>query len=292
MKSEIEQLGMLIDKASSAGEIEACIKQGDEIKSTLLGTEDDAAVLYYYLGNAWANLDSMYCQDKKSDLDFDRKELSNAIKNFRQFLSMSADSAGFCEIWVRANINIGNLFSDSGRVIFAIESWKKALDFSPLFGMAGCNLAKGLVSYGSMLYDQNHGSLMYRRAYKLYLYYLDCPLVQPGTRKQFREAIDQLEDLCDPSFLRSDESFDEYTLGSSLAEKRYRKWVAENPLFLNPINDIYSESIVCHDIVGLPDMNVMIDFPLVFHGFYNQIKQEYISARYLYFQYLEELPDQ
>ena len=76
MKSEIEQLGMLIDNASSAREIEACIKQGDEIKSTLLGTEDDAAVLYYYLGNAWANLDSMHCQDKKSDLDFDRKELS------------------------------------------------------------------------------------------------------------------------------------------------------------------------------------------------------------------------
>ena len=78
IKSEIEQLGMLIDKASSAGEIEACIKQGDEIKSTLLGSDDDAAVLYYYLGNAWANLDSMRFQGKMSDLDFDRKELSRA----------------------------------------------------------------------------------------------------------------------------------------------------------------------------------------------------------------------
>jgi len=292
MKSEIEQLGMLIDKASSAGEIEACIKQGDEIKSTLLGSDDDAAVLYYYLGNAWANLDSMRFQGKMSDLDFDRNELSNAIKYFRQCLSMSADSAGFRETRVRAHVNIGNLFSDSGRIIFAIESWKKALDLSPQFGMAGCNLSQGLVSYALMLYNQGHSALICRKAYKLCLYYIDCPSVQPGSRKQFRETIDQLEDSFNSSFLRSEESFDEYTLGRTLAERRYRSWVAENSLFLNPMNDIFSESIVSHDIVGLPDMTVMTDSPLVFHGFYNQIKQEYISARYLYFQYLEELPDQ
>ena len=60
-------------------------------------------------------------------------------------------------------------------------------------------------------------------------------------------------------------------------EEKYRRWSLENGLFLNTLNDLpVLKMCFAADVLQLPDMIVSIDAKPVFHGMFNQIKQEYI----------------
>ena len=73
----------------------------------------------------------------------------------------------------------------------------------------------------------------------------------------------------------------EYTDKEGLA---YRKWALHNGLFLNPLNDLpFSEPCFAADRLQLPNMIVKLDAKPVFHGMLNQLKQEYVFARYQYY---------
>ncbi len=55
----------------------------------------------------------------------------------------------------------------------------------------------------------------------------------------------------------------------------YREWAVENNLFLNTLNDLpVVELCFATDVLQLPDMIVSIDAKPIFHGMFNQIKQE------------------
>lgn len=73
----------------------------------------------------------------------------------------------------------------------------------------------------------------------------------------------------------------------------YREWAVENNLFLNTLNDLpVVELCFATDVLQLPDMIVSIDAKPIFHGMFNQIKQEYVYARYQYYlslQFREEV---
>lgn len=72
-------------------------------------------------------------------------------------------------------------------------------------------------------------------------------------------------------------------------ELQYRQWALENDLFLNPLNDLpIFEFCFAADVLQLPDMITRIDDKPIFHGIFNQFKQEYIFARYQYYCSLQE----
>lgn len=54
-------------------------------------------------------------------------------------------------------------------------------------------------------------------------------------------------------------------------------------MFLNTLNDAFPYSISAHDILHLPNIITKIDEGPRFHGLFNQIKQEYVSARFMIF---------
>jgi hypothetical protein len=68
-------------------------------------------------------------------------------------------------------------------------------------------------------------------------------------------------------------------LGRSHAERSYRQWCLANRLFLNPVNDVISRIIAAHDNLSLPDFQTKLGEPPVLIGFFNQLKQEYVTAR-------------
>jgi hypothetical protein len=84
----------------------------------------------------------------------------------------------------------------------------------------------------------------------------------------------------------------EFSQGRSKAEKVYRMWCLENRLFLNPLNDLGSYSVATRDILHLPSLTTGIDEggaePPAIIGFYNQLKQEFVSARWLCYEGLTE----
>jgi len=67
-------------------------------------------------------------------------------------------------------------------------------------------------------------------------------------------------------------------------EQKYRTWAWKNGFFLNPLNDLNdTELIFAYDTIQLPSISTDIYQKPIYHGIFNQIKQEYIFARYQFY---------
>ena len=68
------------------------------------------------------------------------------------------------------------------------------------------------------------------------------------------------------------------------AEQAYRRWSLSHRLFLNPLNDLGAIAAAAADTLHLPPVTVEIGTSPYLEGFFNQLKQEFVSARYLLFE--------
>jgi hypothetical protein len=64
-------------------------------------------------------------------------------------------------------------------------------------------------------------------------------------------------------------------------------------LFLNPLNDLWKENIAANDVFTFPSVIIEIEksqsgSPPEVYGIYNQLKQEYVSARLYAFDAITE----
>ena len=90
-----------------------------------------------------------------------------------------------------------------------------------------------------------------------------------------------------PEFLNHEMKFIDYSLGRSHREKDYRTWALRETLFLNTLNDLGTYSAAASDPLHLPAFVAPLNEPPVLIGFFNQIKQEYVSARWLFFDAMD-----
>jgi hypothetical protein len=67
-------------------------------------------------------------------------------------------------------------------------------------------------------------------------------------------------------------------------ERAYHHWCLVNCLYLNPLNDLGPYTIAIGDSMGLPTHTVRVDAPHTFASFFNQMIQEYVSARWLLYE--------
>ena len=91
-----------------------------------------------------------------------------------------------------------------------------------------------------------------------------------------------------------DEDFDlnQWQFEATQEEGAYRQWCLRERLFLNPLNDEYTDSVAATDVLHLPDHTYKIGEIPRFPAYYNLLKQEYVSARYrLYRATLQHDPD-
>jgi hypothetical protein len=67
-------------------------------------------------------------------------------------------------------------------------------------------------------------------------------------------------------------------------ENEYRQWCLSNRLFLNPNNDLGPYPVAATDSLPLASHVVPVDAPDTFDGFFAQMKQEYVSARWMLYE--------
>jgi len=60
----------------------------------------------------------------------------------------------------------------------------------------------------------------------------------------------------------------------------YRNWCLKNILYLNPLNDLGSLEIACNDCINIPSIISNLKRPPIYFSLFNQMKQEYGTARY------------
>lgn len=246
---------------------------------------DDKMIFYFNLSNAWSYKKMMLQELNSPDFwEFENQELIQEIINCRKALLYSQNTNNLekkCQILT----NLGNDLSHLGRFSEAIDLWKNALEIDDNFSMAIGNLGFGLFHYAQILYDDYHKAYFLKDSYNYLKKAIKSNDIYQEAKASFSQIISLIEQQVNNSFLNSKSTFDTHILGKSLAEKEYRRWCIENKLFLNPLNDIIQDNVVAHDILCLPTIVVNKKDSEIYsyHSFFNQIKQEFCSARYIFY---------
>ena len=289
---DVNRISMGLDAASDEKNEVALNKFIEEIKELLSSTYLDPflkQILYYDLGNAYSALDSIRNRNKHKIWNYNNTEHLNAIKAYRNCANIETDEYPEREnILIQCYTNLGNLFSESGRIIYAIYAWKKAMEINSEFGMAQGNLGIGLIEYAKNLYDDSHIFLIFKYAHSLLTKAFISNDVYPDAKDAFNSYKEFVEKSIKKEDLEKTDKFENYFNQLSSEELNYRKWVLSKSLFLNPLNDIYFDSFVAQDIIHLPNMIAPANEPPKYHGLFNEIKQQYVSARYFYYLYLQK----
>ncbi len=158
--------------------------------------------------------------------------------------------------------------------------------------MARGNRGIALSHYARSLYDGGHTAFMLVRSHETLMSALagDALYENPQCREAqaaFMEEARKIESRMDVSTLRERIAGTEFKLGRSVRERQYRTWCLESRLFINPLNDVGTQPIAAQDVLTLPSITVGVAnhelVPAVI-GLFNQMKQEFVSARYLYYE--------
>jgi tetratricopeptide (TPR) repeat protein len=185
--------------------------------------------------------------------------------------------------------NIGNRMQVAGRVIEAIEYWRRALEVLPNFGMALCNQARILTSYAQALEDEGHRTLFLFVAHKEASAALSSTAIythphDQHNREEARQLKEKIESIMDVKAMAALDPLTSPDISQSKEEHDYRNWCLTNRLYLNPLNDLGSYTVATTDLLSLASHVVRVDAPHTFESFFDQMKQEYVSARWMLYE--------
>ena len=185
-----------------------------------------------------------------------------------------------CQIFT----NLANQINAVGRFVESQEYWNRALAIKPRFGMALGNRGYGLAEYARALYDQGHKRVFLWQAHKSLSAALSDEAEYEGegysgANAFFANIRDQIAARIDVEEVERAMDLDGYEIGASEEERAYRLWCLDNTLFLYLLNDLGPHRIAARDILHLPPFVTPIYQPPALLGLFNQLKQEFVTAR-------------
>ena len=225
------------------------------------------------------------------DIEINREK---AFFYLRKAVDIIEDSTIPEQFSIKVYTNLGNLYDEVNRRNEGIECFKKALEIYPKFAMANGNLGMSIFLYARILYDNSHQIILDHEAYKyLKKSFQDKMNLFDDAERKFEYYYAQLKQNYTEEFLDNELTFEAFPILSE-DENIYRQWCAKNNLFLNPLNDILENNVTWNDVLHLPDMIVEVKDKqkMRFWGLINEIKQEYISARYLFYESIQKRDEQ
>ena len=184
-------------------------------------------------------------------------------------------------------VNYSNLLYQTGRITKALELLKIFHDTA--FPMGKGNLGMKIYELSKLHYDSGQQTILLYEAYKR----IRETLESPNEYTEREEVTPLLEEYSESivSLLSSEYLEKTYTLkdflkafdNMSVEEQDYRQWIANHRLSLNLLNDVFEDAIVGYDPLHLPGI-VGGDDVMYMLGLFNQIKQEYVSARFFAYE--------
>ncbi len=284
-KQALALIGALVNLSTDLGEpdgLHRAITIAPQAEARL--TEPAAkTTLHYFVGNAWSELQRLRPTARATVWDWNQPDAENAVFAYRTALNSEGFPALPAQKQAEILTNLANLFDHLGRCVEAISLWDRALQAAPGFGMPRGNHALGLSTYANHLYDRGHKALLLRIAY----HELNAALAQPlqgNATAGFTAHRDQIGRRLTLEYLAGTRNLDDYPLGRSKREQNYRKTILAARLFLNPLNDLGPHAIAARDILSTPPLVVRRGEGPYYQGFFNQLKQEFVAARVLYYE--------
>ena len=291
---DLLQLGKRIDTANDARDKVALHALIQECHDRLeVATGKQRVYLLYYEANAHDGIYDVNATDTAYAWEWNQPETIDEVLALRKAIKELAFDEIHDTFRCRIRTNLGNRLNNIGRPIAAIEQWDAVLQQNQRFAMALGNRAFGITYYGRRLYDPGHGLVMLDIARSGYNTALsetaEWDAVERSHSMPFFQAERDKIDAC----LRADKfdhdyDLNQWPLGDREEERRYRRWCLDKRLFLNPLNDVLNLSVAARDVLHLPDHTYQIDEAPRFVGYYNLLKQEYVSARYHLYRAIDE----
>jgi hypothetical protein len=288
----LQRIGSLIDASAdlkSASGTDTAFLLLDEFQARKLDLRL-VALSHYYRANAWANRDHQIAD--RDQWAWEQPEVQEQILALRTALSCEGFSQLHETQQCQILTNLGGRLSFIGRSAEALEIWNRVLQMNRHFAMALGNVGICLSHYGKTLYDKNHAILMQVFASEFLaqstsdqaFYESDA---YTAARNYFSSLNGEIQAHINIDMARRSIDLDGHSLGETDEERAYRSWCLHEKLFLNPLNDVRPMNIAAHDVLTLPSLTVQIGtagLPPSTIGFFNQMKQEFVSARYFYYE--------
>ncbi|WP_237730622.1 LA2681 family HEPN domain-containing protein [Lelliottia amnigena] len=233
----------------------------------------------------------------KTNTNWHSEELGKSVINYRKALNalqhIENTDKYIINLKSRIETNLGNYLCSQGRVLCCKNHWEMAiaLDNNPV---AIIRKAYNNLNLAGLLYDEGHSYYHYYEAYKSIKEGLkELDTLDPELSSAYNENGDliKFKNWFESNFEESDfhliESYKEKF--ESKAHFSYLKWCGDNRLFLNELNDEYKTELVFTDSITLPshttimNQTLTMSEDLTYHGNFDEIKNDYIYARYLIF---------
>jgi LA2681-like HEPN len=226
---------------------------------------------------------------------WDQPTLAREIFHLRRAVSHPAFSQAPDVTKCKCLNNLGSRLRVAGRAIEALEYWRRALEVQPHFGMALCNRARILANYGAALDDPNVSALFMWMAHNeasaaLAPTALYTDASDERTKESTKTLTEWIESQIDVAGVSASNPLVFQDTSATEDERNYRRWCLINGLFVNPLNDLGPHTVAASDSMGLAQHVVRVDAPHRFESFYDQMKQEYVSARWLLYEGLTSTP--
>jgi tetratricopeptide (TPR) repeat protein len=241
----------------------------------------EKGLLNYFIGNTWSYIQQLKFPDEKFPLE--TIELEKQILHLRMaynFISQTDDNFNKCQILT----NLGNLFNHIGRFSESQNFFNQCLELDKDFGMAIGNRGGCLYYYARVVFEPVHQFIFMQYARQDLIRALSSNQVYEEAKYAFANIIQSIEEAFPISELNDFKNYDDFYKDLNEDEKEYRKWCAENKLFINPLNDVITQSVVAQDCLFIPSMILKPGYKLFYHSMFNQLKQEYTTARFLYYE--------
>lgn len=253
-------------------------------------------VLYFFIANTYSYIRKLNIQkNEEYTTIWEQPELVGELVALRRAIQ-EPDFKRVTKIYqCKIETNLGIALYTLGRFPEALEVFDKILLVMPNFAMAICYKALSLCAYMQHIENIEHKIIfLYKAAccYKKALFSKDMYWDSWG-----KEAFLPSYEWVKKQFTKNKITFSDVKrliednqrqIGRWQNEKQYRDWVFRHRLFLAPFNDLAIENLGNCDYFHLP--------PHVYHiedmqgpyfvAYFNILKQEFISARALYYESL------
>ncbi len=278
--------GIYIDAGFFKGSQEK-VKHGinliEDVLDVLDVTDQLSQSIYYNLGNGYSNLFKLIKRNNKFYGIFSNSELDKSLKFYR-LSEQSKQIDKYCT--VQNYVNLGNTLDMMGRHIEAINYYNKALSINKNFGMALGNKGIALKYYSRITGD--NWPIYYREAYNL-LKEAIKKQVNIEAENTFLKHIKNIEENIDIKKIKTEQKKIDIKTSNDF-EEFLERYCIKNNLYLNICSvcqkcskSISDNIIIRKMIVPINDdeNNMEDDLFLRLSSFMNEIKENYVGARYL-----------
>lgn len=253
----------------------------------------------YILGNLAQNIYNFRRLDWFSD------ELSQSVIFFRKALFLIKkieiidDDLKYLKSLIETNL--GNTLCSQGRAFCCIPFWDTAIN-NKTNAVPIISKATHLLYIANNIYYEDHKSYYYFTAYNLIQLGLrNIDLLYPEHKVAYSENSNLM--LFKKYFETQyrEEDFEYFESFREKIETRkqgdYLKWCGDNCLFINELNDINTSEYAYKDSIDLPpfvfeiNKTLLMHEELMYHGNFDELKNDYCYARYLFFS-AKDIPNE